>query len=150
MYPPPTFHFRVDFTGLAQDTVDARFSEVSGLSSELGVEELAEGGENRFVHRLPARAKYGNLVLRRGLIRDSALRDWCEATRVDFRIRSVAVNVTLLNEDHQPLAAWGFVGAWPVKWSVGDFKAQDNAYAVESIELAYQYFTQMRGIPVCP
>ena len=36
---------------------------------------------------------------------------------------------------------WHVVGAWPTKWAVGDLNAANNAFAVESIQLAYQYFT---------
>lgn len=143
MYPPVGFHFRVDFVGLASGTVDSRFQEVSGLAAELTVEELAEGGENRFAHRLPGRAKYGNLVLRRGMLTDSALRGWCEDAILHFQFQPVTVNVTLLNEEHEPLAAWRFERAWPVKWALSDFKAQENAIVVETLELAYSYFTRV-------
>lgn len=143
MYPPVGFHFRVDFVGLAAGTVDSRFQEVSGLAAELTVEELAEGGENRFTHRLPGRAKYGNLVLRRGMLTDSALLSWCEDAILHFQFQPVTVNVTLLNERHEPLAAWRFERAWPVKWALSDFKAQENAIVVETLELAYSYFTRV-------
>ena len=63
-YPPVGFHFRVDFGIAPQGDLDGRFQEVSGLASELGSEEVVEGGENRFSHRLPGRAKFGNLVLK--------------------------------------------------------------------------------------
>lgn len=143
MYPPVGFHFRVDFVGLAAGTVDSRFQEVSGLAAELTVEELVEGGENRFTHRLPGPAKYGNLVLRRGMLTDSALLDWCEDAILHFQFQPVTVNVTLLNEQHKPLAAWRFERAWPVKWALSDFKAQENAIVVETLELAYSYFTRV-------
>ena len=32
---------------------DVGFQEVSGLSAEIGVEEVVSGGENRFKYRLP-------------------------------------------------------------------------------------------------
>ena len=145
-YPPVGFHFRVEFVGLvASDSNDARFQEVSGLSSELGVEEITEGGENRFSHRLPSRAKYGNLVLKRGLLVDSQLIDWCKKAIENFDFSPATVNVTLLNEEHQPLSdTFSFVKAWPVKWSVSDFRAQDNSVTIETLELAYNYFTRIK------
>ena len=62
---PLVFHFRVElrFSSASED-VDMRFQEVTGLNAELGVEELAEGGENRFSHRLPNRAKFETWSLR--------------------------------------------------------------------------------------
>ena len=71
---PVSFHFKVDF-GSGYDN-DAMFQEVGGLSAEIGVEELVVGGENMFTYRLPTRAKYANLVLKRGMILNSNLIDW--------------------------------------------------------------------------
>ena len=142
--PPVGFHFRVEFGFLAPDSTDVRFQEVSGLTAELGTEEVSEGGENRFSHRLPTRAKYANLILKRGLFTDSELIEWCENAIENFEFEPTTVNVTLLNENHEPVAeTYSFVNVWPVKWSVSDFKAQDNSLVVETLELAYQHFTRI-------
>jgi len=143
MYPPVGFHFRVDFLGIAAGPFDSRFPEEAGPAVEVGVEELEEGGENRFSHRLPGRARYGNLVLRRGLLRESALLKWCEDAILHFQFQPATVNVMLLNESHAPLMAWCFERAWPVKWSVSDLKAQENSIVVETLELAYSRFTRI-------
>ena len=145
-YPPVGFHFKVEFGFLPQESNDARFQEVGGIASELGIEEVAEGGENRFSHRLPVRAKYGNLVLKRGLFVDSQLIDWCKDAIENFSFEPATVNVTLLNEKHEPLGdTYSFQRAWPVKWAVSDFKASDNSVVVETLELAYSYFTRIRA-----
>ena len=144
-YPPVGFHFRVEFGFLPSGTNDARFQEVSGFSAELGTEEITEGGENRFSYRLPNRGKYGNLVLKRGLFTDSQLIDWCKDAIESFKFSPTTVNVTLLNENHNPVAdTFSFVNAWPVKWSVSDFKSQDNSLVIETLELAYTYFTRIK------
>jgi phage tail-like protein len=144
-YPPVGFHFRVEFTLDGVQDGDIRFQEVSGLSAELGVEEVVEGGENRFSHRLPTRAKYSNLILKRGLLTDSRLIAWCIDAIENFIFEPTTVNVTLLNENHEPLAeAYSFVRAWPVKWAVSDFKAQENSLVVETLELAYNYFSRIK------
>lgn len=138
-YPPVGFHFKVEF-GLTDAGSDVRFQEVSGLTSEIGIEELQEGGENRFSHRLPGRVKYGNLVLKRGMLTDSGLIGWFRNAVEEYTFDPVDVQVTLLNEDHDPIMSWSFTNAWPVKWAVSDLKAQDNSLVVETIELAYNYF----------
>jgi phage tail-like protein len=144
-YPPVGFHFRVVFGNLGPNGNDVRFQEVSGLTGELGIEEVAEGGENRFSHRLPTRGRYSNLILKRGLFVDSQLIDWCRDAIERFIFEPTTVDVTLLKEDHQPLSdTYSFVRAWPVKWTVSDFKAQENAVVVETLELAYNYFTRIR------
>jgi phage tail-like protein len=138
-YPPVGFHFKVEFHGIGSDS-DTRFQEVVGLQAEIGVEELAVGGENRFSYRLPTRSKYGNLVLRRGLLRDSGLRSWLSDAIENFIFRPVDVNIHLLNEKHEVTVSWTVMQAYPVKWMVSDLKAQENSLVVETIELAYQYF----------
>ncbi|HWR89712.1 MAG TPA: phage tail protein [Dissulfurispiraceae bacterium] len=142
-YPPVGFHFRVDFGLGGPDENDARFQEVSGLTAEMGTEELVEGGETRFTHRLPTRTKFGNLVLKRGLLKDSGLVRWLSDALENFEFKPVDVLVTLLNEEHQPILGWTFIGAWPVKWVVSDFKAMENALVVETLELAYKYFRRV-------
>ena len=57
----------MEVLGLSNDN-DVRFTEVGGLSLEVTTEEVAEGGENRFIQKYPGRVKYPELVLKRGLL----------------------------------------------------------------------------------
>jgi phage tail-like protein len=139
-YPPVGFHFRVEFDLPDAGNDDIRFREVSGLSMELGEETYNEGGENRFSHKLPGRASYPALVLKRGLLIGSAVRVWCQAAIEQLDIQPVMVWVTLLNDAHEPLQTYTFVNAWPKKWSISDFNAESGAIVVEALELSYQYF----------
>ena len=143
MYTPPVgFHFKVEVLGLdrALDD-DVRFTDVGGLSFEVTSEEVPEGGENRFIQRYPLRAKYPDLVLKRGLLKSSAIWDWTRDCIENLDIKPKNVDVKLLNENHEPLITWHLVGAYPVKWAVTDLNATNNAIVVESLQLAYQYFT---------
>ncbi len=139
---PVVFHFGVSF-GMLSAFADNRFQEVSGLTAEVGTEELREGGLNEFGYRLPTGAKYGNLILKRGYVTGSEVREWCRQAIEEFTFAPREVAVALLNEEHLPLAVWSFVKAYPVKWSISDFKAQENALAIESMELAYSSFRKV-------
>jgi phage tail-like protein len=142
-YPPVGFHFKVKFNGLDNEIDDdIRFQEVGGLAMEIGVEEIVEGGENHFVHRLPTRGKFNNLVLKRGLLRGSGLIKWFRNALESFEFKPLTVHVVLLNEKHEPLQQWTFQKVWPVKWIISDLKALDNSLVVETIELSYQRFTR--------
>jgi phage tail-like protein len=150
-YPPGSFHFKVEFTGvdgMGADT-EQRFQEVTGLSFEIETEELREGGENRFSYKLPKRARYPNLVLKRGMLTGTALLKWFKSamstyfTVVVYDFKPADMLVTLLDEAGQPVAIWNVVQAYPVKWSTSDFRASENAVVVETIELAYQYFERI-------
>jgi len=138
-YPPVAFHFKVEIGADSADQ-DIRFQEVTGLSAEVSTEEFREGGLNEYAHRLPTGAKYGNLVLKRGFIKDSKVAKWCRDAVENFVFDPKDVAVTLLNEEHEPLVTWNFLRAYPVKWSLSDFKAQENALAIESLELVYRMF----------
>lgn len=136
-YPPLGFHFKVEFANLKSEF---EFQSVSGLNVELDIEEIAEGGENRFKHKLPVRTRYPKLVLKRGLLADSALIKWVREAVEDFKISPTNITISLLNENHEPLMTWNVVHAYPVKWSVTDFNAEESKMVIETIELVYNYF----------
>jgi phage tail-like protein len=168
--PPLGFYFRVEFSltvsassflnvnnlantvsnpgrglGLPNDndsrsSIEMGFQEVGGLTATVGVKELPEGGENRFKHALPDRVTYSKLTLKRGLITDSSVLQWCINAISNFEFKPITIFVKLLDENHQPLVTWEVVNAYPVKWSVSNFNAEQNSIVVESMELAYQYF----------
>lgn len=136
-YPPLGFHFTVEFAHIKGEF---QFQSVSGLTVDMDTEEIAEGGENRFKHKLPMRTRYPNLVLKRGLLVDSALMKWCRDAVENFDIRPADLVISLLNEDHEPLITWNVIHAWPVKWNITDFNAEESRIAIETIELTYHYF----------
>lgn len=138
-YPPVGFHFKVEFVGIGNDN-DIRFQSVSGLSIEYDSESFKEGGENRFEHKLPLRTKYADLSLKRGMLTDSKVIEWCMKAFVNREFKPVQVNVILLNEKHEPLKRWEVIDAWPKKWSVSDLNAQENSVVIETLDLAYKYF----------
>jgi phage tail-like protein len=140
-YPPVGFHFKVEVLDLPANDFDVRFTEVSGLTVEMGSEEIAEGGENRFIQKYPTRAKYPELVLKRGLLRNSEVWNWARKCIEDYSIEPKSVDIKLLNEAHEPLLTWHLVGAYPTKWSVSDLNATNNAVVIETLQLFYQYFT---------
>lgn len=149
-YPPVSFFFDVSFVNSNQDNVDTRFQSVTGLSVDMQTETLKEGGENRFEHTLPVRTKYSPLVLKRGLVKNSKMLQWCMDAILNFDIKPMNLQVRLLNfqptsgnnsfASSEPLIIWNVINAWPKKWSVSEFDAEKNALAIESLELNYSYF----------
>lgn len=122
---------------------EGSFQEVSGLSVTITPLEVKEGGENRFSHRLPQRPKYGNLVLRRGMLTGSPLIRWVQTSINLFSFKPVAVVVSLMNANRGLVASWQFVNAYPVALKMSEFKAQENTIALETLELCYDYFQQI-------
>ncbi len=143
-YPPTAFYFKAEFGLDGVQNNNSSFQEVSGLSSESDLVEYREGGENRFVHKLPRSAKYSNLVLKRGIISDPTIIRWINQIFSDFSepIKPTDITITLLNEENDPVMRWKLSNAWPVKIEVAELKAQSNEIVIESIELAYRTITR--------
>jgi phage tail-like protein len=138
-YPPVGFHFAVRFS-ISQTENDIRFQSVGGLSIEYETETIKEGGENRFEHTLPVRTKYSDISLKRGLLTDSDLLKWCLDAFENRVFVPADVQISLLNAQHEPLKTWSVVQAWPKKWAVSDFNAEENSLVIETLDLSYRYF----------
>jgi len=139
-YPVTAFNFEVKFNG-GGISGEAGFQQVSGLDAQLGVEEVTAGGGGTSVHRLPKPASFQNLVLKRGVIANSSLRNWAKKAIFDFEFNPVTVTINLLNSDQKPIMTWVAHNAWPLKWSIGSFHSQENQLALETFELVYDSLT---------
>jgi phage tail-like protein len=140
MLPHLTTQFRLEI----DDLVLADFAECTGLTTEIGTDEFAEGGENRFTHRFPSRGSMTNLVLKRGMTDSTALWDWYSEVLADGRVQPRDGQVVLLADREgvaTPIKAWAFVRAFPVKFSGPDLNAASTAVAIESIELVHHGLT---------
>lgn len=123
-----------------------RFMEVSGLELTIGVEEISEGGENSYVHKLPGRMTWPNLVLKRGITQNDSLLTWLNkssgeqfAASGNKLTRSTAA-ITLMGAGGERLRAWDFDGAFPIKWTGPSFAVDSNDMAVEQLEIAHHGF----------
>ena len=123
-----------------------RFTEVSGLQAEIDVETVEEGGENGFVHKLPGRMKWPNLVLKRGLTQNDTLFSWLnKASGSGFngegnKLERSTAAVTLVSQTGKRLRAWELEGAFPVKWSGPSFAVSSSDMAIEELEIAHHGF----------
>jgi phage tail-like protein len=135
-----TFLFEVDGVEIG------RFMEVSGLEVSIETEEVQEGGQNGFVHKLPGRMTWPNITLKRGVTQSDSLLTWLNtssgekfAAKGDKLERSTAA-ITLLGPGGKRLRAWEFDGAFPVKWTGPNFSASSTDVAMEEIEITHHGF----------
>jgi phage tail-like protein len=134
------FHFEVSFSGLGKNHPDGKFQSVSGLEMQFDTETIKEGGENRFEHVIPVRRKVSDLVLKRGIMildDKSLLTGWLKNAFDENEVRPLDLNIILLNENHDALAAWKVIHAWPKSWKVGELNAEKGEILIETLELAY-------------
>ena len=131
--PHLNFRFQVEIEGV----IVGGFSQVSGLSVEIETEELREGGENTFPHRLPRGARYPNLVLRRGITDSDLLWTWCDET-VQGHVSRKRASILLLDSEGEEKWRWNVRNALPVRWSGPGLHAAGHGVAFESLELSHE------------
>jgi phage tail-like protein len=136
--PLTTFHFFVDANVAGTDLKEAAvFTEVSGLQVELEVEEVAEGGLNTHVHRLPGRAKVSDITLRNGLSTSNALWNWFkEILQGNFTRHHVSI--VMVSQKGTEVQRWNFTDALPVKWVGPQLVAGQSNTAIQSLQLAHR------------
>ena len=130
--PFPGYNFAVEIDGL----VSASFSEVSGLSVEIEVNEYREGGQNEYMHKRAGPVKCPNLVLKRGMNVNTELWNWYWNV-VNGTIERKNFSVVMMDTSGQEWRRWNFQQGYPVKWTGPDLRANANEIAIESVELAH-------------
>jgi phage tail-like protein len=122
------------------------FQEVSGLAVDVEVEELQEGGENQFVHKLPGRMSWPNVVLKRGITKSDNLFAWlAKSSGTGYagnsnQLERRTATVTLLAPDGTRLRHWEMVDSFAVKWTGPSFDATSTDPATEQLEIAHHGF----------
>jgi phage tail-like protein len=148
----PPFTGRFVFSVGKEDEIEiGAFTECSGLSVDIEVEELKEGGQNQFVHKLPGRMTWPNIVLKRGITNSDNLFEWlAKCSGEGFagesnRLARQEGEVALLDPSGKKVRKWEFEGAFPVKWSGPTLAAGSRDAATEQLEIAHHGFRASSG-----
>jgi phage tail-like protein len=129
--PVAELRFKVELPGLSI----GRFQECTGISVEVETKEYMEGGANDYVHKLPTRVKYPNIVLKRGITHEEALLKWFFESRFTPQRRDMTIS--LMGPGTKLVRAWAFLNAYPVKWSGPNLNASSNQVATETLEIVH-------------
>jgi phage tail-like protein len=120
------------------------FTEVSGLSVQIDVEDLAEGGQNGYTHKLLGRMKWPNLVLKRGVTDSNALFEWLMQYSSNGFAKTSSIartgKIEVLDPKGKTLRTWEFADAKPVRWSGPKLAASARELAVEELEVCHSGF----------
>ena len=117
-----------------------RFRECTGIAVEVETKDYMEGGVNDYVHKLPNRLKYPNVVLKRGITHEAALLDWFWRTRRSYPSEWLELTIQLVAPGGGKVRAWAFMNAYPVKWTGPNLNAGSNQIATETLELVHNGF----------
>ncbi len=128
-------HFFVEIDGVDQGGV----TECTGLQVEVEVTDFQEGGNNGFIHKLPGRTKFTNVVLKYGVTDSSDLWDWFQDVS-QGKVERKDVSVVLYDDEQTEIRRWNLREAFPSKWVGPAFNADKQAVAIETLELAHHGF----------
>ncbi|HWC28776.1 MAG TPA: phage tail protein [Dehalococcoidia bacterium] len=132
--------FDLEITGI----VVATFAECSGLGLTIATDKIEEGGVNYTTRKVPGRADFTNLVLKRGVTESTDLFDWVMET-LNGRCKRKTVTLHVLAPGNRPseITFYEFIRAFPVKWTGPTFQVSSNAAAIETLELAHDGFEKV-------
>jgi phage tail-like protein len=134
--PDPVGELRFTVT-LPKGVELGRFRECTGLAAEIEVKDYNEGGVNDFVHKLPTRMKYPNLVLKRGVTYEDALLKWLWSVQQKVVRGDVTIKLMGPDLDQSGVRTWTFRNAFPIKWTGPNLNAGSNQIATETLEIVH-------------
>jgi phage tail-like protein len=138
--PAVSLYFKVTIDG--KDI--GAFIGCDGLSMEVHLEPVKEGGNNGFTWQLPGRITYTNIKLTRPVGPDSKLlAEWIASMTGPFK-RPTA-RISALTPKGEVLCSWVLDGVIPVKWQGPSFSAESGKVAQETLELAHHGFKYEDG-----
>lgn len=110
--------------------------EIEGIQ-ETGVLEVVFP-EARLATRAGSggRARYGTMLLRRGVTRSQDWYLWWDQARGARRSAAKRLTVTLLDESGASTRRWTFRGTRPVSYSISSLNALIHQVLVETLELS--------------
>jgi phage tail-like protein len=117
------------------------WTKCEGLSVEYDVQEIKEGGQNDYIHRLAGRAKYQNIKLTRPIDKDTGKVAAWLASVAGAPKRSTA-EIQLLDAGGTKVTSWKLAGVYPAKWSGPTLDTGTNQVALEVLELVHNGFTR--------
>jgi phage tail-like protein len=139
---PLTSTFVVDVDGQPI----GHFTEVQGLEVEIEIEEVSEGGQNHFTHKLPGRMKWPNIRLKRGMTQTDNLLAWMQKSSGEgfdgekSKVKRSTLGITMRGANGTALREWQVEGAIPIKWVGPSFAAANDDALTEELEIAHHGF----------
>ncbi len=143
---PLDFYTRHEFNVEIEGIRRAGFAAMSELTVEVSVAMLHEGGRAT-PHKRPVKKNYPNVTLTRGATDDRDLYDWMQQVSqsstgagLNADAYKRTLDVVQLDRDGTERRRWTLYGAFPVRFTAGDWEADSDDPLIETIELAIDRF----------
>jgi phage tail-like protein len=128
----------------------SKFQKASGLKMTIAHAEYAEGGAMANIKE-PARAKFGDVTLTRGVSDDESFYHWCRES-VDMQLH-VPEGAGVLTEDllrnlciyqnnrrQQPVIKWPLYSCSPADWTPSTWDNMSDEIQIEELVISLWYF----------
>ena len=130
----PDFRITIEFNGM----VVGKFTEVSGLKTEIEIGGCREGRERQEAARKGGSVrKFPTITLKRGSTSSRELWEWHQSV-VDGKPAPRNGSIVLYDEARQAALRWQFSNGLPVKVTGPGLHASGNEVAIEAIEIAHE------------
>jgi phage tail-like protein len=144
--PFAQFNFLVDLKDpdkVSADSIEAGFSECSGIGMETTVSEYRCGNsKENGVMKITGLNKSSDVTLKRGVIGSLDLYTWLDQIRSGSELALRDVNIKLRSEDHtETVLSWTLQRARIIKYTCGPLNAKGTDVAMEEMVLAYERLT---------
>jgi phage tail-like protein len=122
------------------------FASVSGLEVTSTTDDVVEGGQNGYVHRLPGRFQWPNIVFSRGLTKSDALFEWMNKTAGEgfatagHKVTRSTGAITVIAGDGSRLLSWSLDDVLPVRWKGPSFDVGTGSPLSEELEITHHGF----------
>ena len=126
------FNFLLEIEGVSY----GKFQGVDGLSAAIEVVEFRDGGEGGPVRKLPGRATYGDITLKRGYSSNSDLRDWLQEI-IDGNFEARNGSIVVMSRKRAEVARFNFINGWS-RYRLGLESRKGRHIAIEELTLTVE------------
>ena len=135
----PGAFFRVEVEGRWSGTFNT--CSAIGSAHEVFEQKLASDKGKEIVKKVPARLRWHDVMLTRGLTGDTKLWSWREEVVVG-KIEGARqkCTITLMGRDGKPMAVWELANAWPTNLKIGT--SGDSNAVTEEVTITHEGVTR--------
>jgi phage tail-like protein len=132
-------YFAVEVDGLDL----AFFTACSGMSLEFEVMEyknIMKKGGVKTTTKVPGRAKYSEVVLKRGFTPSKDLHDWFKTvTDAKDKVPYKTGAIVVYDRESAEVARFSLLNMWPSKMSVSDLNASTDEVMIEELTMQHEF-----------
>ena len=123
--PLPSSNFIVEIDGIASSS----YMSVEGVHGEVEVVEYREGSNPNRLILLPGNARYGPIILRRGLTDNTELWDWY----LEDTVETKSMSIVFMDHGHNEKARYNAHECWISGYYIEPLESNPSGVAIEVI-----------------